>query len=222
MDPDFNPDSKKYSHIFWDWNGTLLDDTRYCVEINNRMLSARGMRLIQGVEEYRGMFFFPVMEYYRAIGFDFEQETFDALAREYNAVYYSNDGYALHRGAEDVIAAIRGRGIRQIILSASEKNNLLSQVGRFPIAAYFDGILGVSDIYGNSKVELALDYIARNHIDKALFIGDTAHDYETARAIGADCVLISNGHQSPERLSACGVPVLNDITGVIAYIDRGY
>ena len=209
---------RRYSHIIWDWNGTLFDDAVWCVEVNNRMLAARGIRPIAGIEEYRDVFAFPVINYYRRIGLDFEKEPFETLAHEYNAAYYAGVAGGLHAGAEAVLAAIYKMGVVQVILSASEKNNLLSQVSQFGIAQYFDKILGVSDIYGKSKIEIVLDYIAANHVDRALLVGDTDHDYETALAIGADCALIPNGHQSRARLLACGVPVLEDISGVLDYI----
>ena len=33
----------KYTHIIWDWNGTLLDDYQFCIKIMNEMLKKRGM-----------------------------------------------------------------------------------------------------------------------------------------------------------------------------------
>ena len=36
-----------------------------------------------------------------------------------------------------------------------------------------------------------------------LMIGDTDHDAEVAAAMGVDCVLLSCGHQSREKLEKC-------------------
>ena len=50
--------------------------------------------------------------------------------------------------------------------------------------------------------------------DKVLLIGDMVHDYDVAKEIGADCFLISHGHQSKSILEKCGVPLfdtLNDL-----------
>jgi len=44
-----------------------------------------------------------------------------------------------------------------------------------------------------------------------LMIGDTVHDFEVASEIGADCVLIANGHQCKERLVRYGVEVINSM-----------
>ena len=44
-----------------------------------------------------------------------------------------------------------------------------------------------------------------------LLIGDTIHDYEVAKEIDADCILVSQGHQDEERLLKLGIPVVKDI-----------
>ena len=59
--------------VFWDWNGTLLDDVDVCIEAMNRLLERRGMDLIS-IERYRDIFDFPVKNYYEKLGFDFDNE----------------------------------------------------------------------------------------------------------------------------------------------------
>ena len=48
-----------------------------------------------------------------------------------------------------------------------------------------------------------------------MVVGDTEHDYEVARAMDADCILVANGHQSKTRLQALGVPVLDDVRSLV-------
>jgi phosphoglycolate phosphatase len=48
-----------------------------------------------------------------------------------------------------------------------------------------------------------------------MVVGDTEHDYEVARAMDADCILIANGHQSKARLQPLGVPVLDDVRSLV-------
>lgn len=84
--------------------------------------------------------------------------------------------------------------------------------------AFLDEMLGISDIYAKSKIEIGLDYISRKNVSKAVLIGDTKHDYEVAKSLGVDCVLIPNGHQSKDVLLSCNVPIINDISRVVEYI----
>ena len=211
---------KKYSHVFWDWNGTLFDDVEWCVTVMNKMLTARGLRKFGGVEEYRRVFGFPVIDYYRRIGFDLDREPFGELAEEYVALYHSErtGGSGLSRGALPALEALRERRIRQIVLSASEEGALRAQIEGAGIIGYFDEILGISDIYAGGKLGIGLEYIRKNNIGRALLIGDTEHDFEVAGALGIDCLLVASGHQNIERLAARGVPVIEDLTRLVEYI----
>ena len=211
---------QSYSHIIWDWNGTLFDDVSWCIEVINSMLVKRGLNELRNVSEYRNAFCFPIIQYYRNVGFDFSLESFNDLATEYIFLYHSNKSgnCNLYPGTDFVLASFRNLGITQTILSASEKSNLLSQMSEFNIMKYFDEVLGLSDIYAKSKVDIGLDYINRNNIDRAILVGDTKHDYEVANSLVIECVLIPNGHQNREMLLTCEVPVLEDISCVVEYI----
>ncbi len=202
-----------YSHIIWDWNGTLLNDVDWSVRVVNRMLLKRGLKPLSGVEGYRSVFGFPIVHYYERAGFDFTDEPFEKVAEEYISLYYSEEGFlcGLHDGVEAALAAFRDQGLSQVILSASKADILAGQVARYPIRDYFDALLGISDIYARSKVEVGRAYMERGEVKRALLIGDTEHDFEVARELGADCLLIANGHQPKEKLLRCGVPVLDSL-----------
>ncbi len=211
--------NKTYSHVIWDWNGTLLDDVCRCIEVVNYMLAKRSLKPLAGIEEYHDAFCFPVINYYKNVGFDLEKEPFEELAKEFISLYHSPKGGSckLHRNAEEVLKTLQNLQVTQAVLSASEKYNLITQIGEFNIAGYFDETLGLSDIYAKSKVAIGQDYLARKRAASVLLIGDTLHDFEVAAALGADCLLIASGHQSKAVLLHCGVPVLDDILQVLEY-----
>ena len=206
--------------ILWDWNGTLFDDVAWCIRTINAMLARRNMKPLDGIAAYQQAFCFPVINYYRNVGFDFTKESFEALADEYITLYHSakTGGSQLYDGAERVLRVMRERGIAQVVLSATKTDHLLSQMKEFDILYYFDKILGLPDIYASSKIDVGLDYMSRKKVRRAVLIGDTEHDAEVARSLCVDCLLIANGHQSRERLTACGAPVLENIAQVIEYI----
>lgn len=215
-------DKKQYTHLIWDWNGTLLDDVAWSVEVMNRMLTRRGMRPMDSVGDYHKVFCFPVIRYYRNLGLNIERETFEVIAQEFVALYYDTQKshYSLHNDAEKVLRQLQQKEVSQVILSASEQNNLLAQVGEFEISHYFDEILGIHDVYATSKVQEGMQFIARSHAKDVLLVGDTQHDLEVAEALGADCVLVANGHQSKEALLECGVPVIGDLSQLMDYLNE--
>ena len=209
------PMLEKYTHIIWDWNGTLLDDVELCFSTINALLEKRGLQPIKDISSYREIFGFPVIDYYRRAGFDFDKEPFEVPAAEFIERYHSdNRRFRLFDGAEEILAYVKAMGLRQVILSASEINNLRLQVGLFDIEPYFDEVLGISNIYAGSKVAIGREYVARNGIENAVIIGDTVHDYEVAQALGTDCILIANGHQRRHTLLGCGVPVFDEIKDI--------
>jgi len=211
----------KYAHIIWDWNGTILNDAEWCLIVINTLLTNRGVAPIKDINAYKDIFGFPVIEYYRRAGFDLDKEAFEVLAAEFVSHYHSDDSrFRLFEGAAETIAAVNERGLSQIILSASELNNLCSQINLFNIRDYFDEIIGISNIYAKSKVDAGQEYIVRSGLDKSktILIGDTVHDHEAAKALGVDCILISKGHQHKHKLLECGVPVFDDIRLLKNYV----
>ena len=71
----------KYTHIIWDFNGTILSDMQICIDSVNEMLSRRELETIPDIEAYRRIFDFPVIDYYRRLGFDFSKEPYEELAK---------------------------------------------------------------------------------------------------------------------------------------------
>ena len=79
----------RYKHIIWDWNGTLLVDRWLCVEGINQALIKRDLPPISE-DRYRKIFTFPVKEYYKKLGFDFESEPFEVAGDEFVDYYGKN------------------------------------------------------------------------------------------------------------------------------------
>jgi phosphoglycolate phosphatase len=203
----------KYKHIIWDWNGTLLDDAWLCVQILNRMLSDRQMKTTT-LAQYQIDFDFPVISYYVKLGFDFKKESFDDIAREYISAYKSGQVKCrLRDGVVDIIKALRDKGFSQSVLSASQKSSLIEALGMFGLKDFFENIEGLDDYYAHSKIDIGRKLMENLSVggEEVLLVGDTTHDYEVACRLGADCLLLPAGHQSKERLIACGAKVCDSL-----------
>lgn len=210
-------------YVLWDWNGTLLDDLDVCVRILNVLCERRGMRCIE-VEEYLEKFTFPVIDYYRAVGFDFEKEPFEVPAQEWIALYgrHVYDEGRIHPGAREVLQAVRNEGVGQSILSAHERGALEEAVTRYGLRPFFDEVIGIENHYAESKVDIGRHWLGRSGRapEEVVLVGDTLHDWEVAEAMGIRCILVANGHQNRARLERAGVPVLDDIGDVPEYLLR--
>ena len=202
-----------YRHVIWDWNGTLLDDAWLCVDCMNGLLRRRGLEELT-VERYQETFDFPVVEYYRRLGFDFTRETFEAAGTEFIVEYERRKTECdLQPHARETVAALRAAGLTQSVLSAYRQDTLERFVTHFGLRESFLRLVGLQDHYAAGKVDLGRRWIAElpNAASEVLMVGDTTHDAETARAMGVDCVLVPGGHNTVERLESCGVPVLGSL-----------
>ncbi len=200
----------RYKHIIWDWNGTLLNDAWLCVEIMNEMLAPRRLTpLTAGI--YERIFDFPVVDYYRKVGFDFGVDPFEKLSDEFMGAYNIRvRSCPLRDGVREILAAGQARGITQSILSAMMQSSLELLVEQFDLRGYFTDIIGLDNHHAAGKLDLAREWMARQTLrgEDVLFVGDTVHDFEVAQALGVDCVIIHSGHHSLDRLAVCGVPIL--------------
>lgn len=202
-----------YRHIIWDWNGTLLDDRALALRVVNEMLQKRGLTPID-MDDYLELFDHPVMDFYAAIGLGPEVMPISQVAHEFQSGYAAGSrSCQLQPGAEQVLSKLQQQGLGQSILSASHQQVLQQSVGQLGVRSYFAALLGLSDHYAHSKIELGRAWLANQpfHPAQALLIGDTTHDFDVAKSLGCDCLLVARGHQCTSKLSECGVPVLADL-----------
>lgn len=212
----------KYKTLIWDFNGTLLDDTKISISAINTVLERRGMKTIDSFDAFQEIFCFPVSEYYRRLGFDFEKEPYKIPADEWVKLYSASMFDApLNEGVRDILAYARNMGLRQIVFSASERSRLTEHIKRLGISEFFDDIIGTDDVYAKGKIDLAKDFAKKNpHIFPALFIGDTDHDHLCALEMGCDCVLYSGGFMSKKRLAVLGSPVISSMSDLAEYFSE--
>lgn len=202
---------KKY--VFFDFNGTLIDDVELCLELLNDVLRMQGAKELT-LAEYRDIFTFPVIKYYELAGIDFKKNTFKELADYFISNYQPRSmECGLIKGTYDVLNYLKAKGYSLVMLSASYLKNLLEQTENYKITEYFDDILGLDNINASSKVQIAIDYMKNKNIDPktVLMVGDTLHDLEVSKEIGAECYLVASGHQSISVLKTGNVLVLDSI-----------
>lgn len=193
-----------YSTIIWDWNGTLLNDVWLCIEIVNRFLTEHQQELLNE-NSYKEVFGFPIVDYYKKIGIDLQKESFDLLTEKFISSYESRvKTCLLHERALEVLNAFKHSKSNQFMLTAAHKESVLHLLEHYSIRDYFTAIEGLDNHRADSKVDRGIQLIKKHQMNKneTVLIGDTLHDFEVAKAMGVDCILIANGHQSQQRLTS--------------------
>ena len=210
-------------YIFLDFNGTVLDDVDLCLNLLNEMLYEKENKTVD-INEYKHIFDFPIIKYYKAAGFDFSKYTFEELANYFIVEYARRNAYEskIFTDLESFVSSAKDLGYKVVICSASKKDMLLEQLKYFGIYHLFDDVIGLDNHYAASKLELAKEYVKSKEIDlsKSYFIGDTTHDNEVGEACGLKVILIDRGHQAEDVLSKVNSLILHSFVETLNYIEN--
>ena len=205
--------------IIWDWNGTLLDDVDAAVNALNRMLGIRGIAPTTR-DYYRSHFGFPVRPFYAELGVDLEHEDWDRICVDFHR-FVEKEPKLLRPDAHEALRFAAQAGMRQFVLSALREDLLKRDIAAAGIDSFFEAVFGVDNLDGATKLDRGQDLV--QHLSAAketvppriICVGDTLHDAEVAQALGAQCILVDGGHQTAERLSSAGVPVVPSLTAAV-------
>ena len=210
-------------YLFLDFNGTVLDDIDLCLNLLNDMLILKGHKAIN-LQQYKNVFTFPIIEYYKKAGFDFKNYTFEELADVFIVEYTRRNVTEafIFSDFPYLVSCLKELGYKLVLCSASKKVLLLDQLKSFGILDSFDDVIGLDAHFAVSKLELAKEYVKAHNVDleNSYFVGDTTHDAEVGEACGLNVILIERGHQSREVLSQTKAIILNSFVELIEMLKK--
>ena len=196
-------------HIIWDFNGTLLNDAQLSVDLDNYVFDRIGVPRIT-LEDYRNNMTMPVRDFYPLVGVDYDAHSYEEIARiwldEFNRKAI---GVGLLPGALEAIQRLHAQGRSQSVLSASYEPSLKKQCDALGLTPYMRDISGLQDESASKKTEIGRRQLHELGLAGAdvVLVGDMLADAHLAEALGADCVLVSWGHNDLKRLMSTGLPV---------------
>ena len=199
-------------HIIWDFNGTLLNDTQLSLDVDNNVFEKLGIPAIT-IDDYRNNMTMPVRDFYPTVGVDYSVHSYETIARlwldEFNQKAV---GVGLVSGALDAIRFFHGQGRSQSVLSASYEPSLRKQCEALGLTPYMTDISGLEDESASKKTEIGRRQLRELGLEgrDVVLIGDMLTDVHLAEDLGADCILVSWGHNDLKRLLSSGLPVARD------------
>lgn len=208
------------THIIWDYNGTVVDDVDASVAAVNEMLRVRNLPPTTK-QIYIDTVSLPLENYYSNLGIkNADMSSLSCEFRDYCEKY--NDRTRIFSAFYAAAEYAKQINIKNILMSSLYTKFLLEEVEKYNISEYFDEIIGMDNTLVGTKLENAKNYLNKNKIcpENVLFIGDLINDAQIAKKIGANCVLIPNGHNSKQRCLSQGVTVLEDLGSLIQYLNR--
>ena len=206
----------EYTHIIWDWNGTLLNDVNASLSSVNDMLDMRGMPHID-LDFYKECIGVPIRKFYDRV-FDMEKEDYSIIIKQYNEGYLRHlADCGLTDGAREAIEFFASCGMHQAVVSSSNNDQLCLNIRKYGLEDCFEAVLGSADYYAGSKIDRARDYLAKTGAENGgiLVIGDLEHDADMAKELGADCVLLTSGHEHISRLMRADARLIDDLHALI-------
>ncbi|MDD3181989.1 MAG: HAD family hydrolase [Alphaproteobacteria bacterium] len=196
--------------VIFDWNGTLLADTKRAVEATNAATALFGLPPTT-VKGYQKAYVMPLKKMYVGLGCkeqDLEQRLDEVFATW--GAYYEEGACSLRlrRGARKLLAELKARGNRAAILSNHTVKIITSHVERLGLQPYFDKILAngcheLADIMHKADKGSRLKAFTEKHdIRKALVVGDSPEEIKIAHHYGFLGVGIAGGYCAAERILA--------------------
>ncbi|MEZ6195610.1 MAG: NUDIX domain-containing protein [Planctomycetota bacterium] len=204
--------------LILDWAGTMVDDLAVTLEATNDAIRAFGGEAVD-LETYRREFRIPVMEFFapRTTG-----ATLEGVDRVFFAAYEQRlSELALFDGIEDLLRVAHGRGLALYVLSTVPSAVLDRALRARGLRDLFSGLYGGAE--DKRRVLPRLLEEAGVSPDRALFVGDTVHDVETALAGGARAGAILHGYSLEADLRAAGPDyVFPDAAALARALDREF
>jgi phosphoglycolate phosphatase len=197
--------------LFWDIDGTLLTTARagvFAWEDSTRELAGRDIDLstirTAGFTDYQ-----IAVRTLEEIGLDPTPERVGRLLRRYEELLPSSlprrPGRVLDN-VREILEHLRTErpDVRSYLLTGNTRAGAEAKLTYFGIAQYFDGGAFAEDTGARAAIACRALDLARSVgpvADEGIFvIGDTPHDIECAKAIGAKTIAVATGGYSVEEL----------------------
>lgn len=196
--------------VAFDWNGTLLADTKPIYEADNEVIKALGIKA-PTFKEFLDLFDIPVKDYYVKLGAK-EIDLLKNSVKLENIFHKSYERKVLkvrtRAYTKELLTFLKSKKIPAIIFSNHVQNEITKEIKRRKLLEYFTKILANSQINiafkKRSKKDKLQEYLKSNNIKptETLIVGDTVEEIQIAREIGSKVVSITHGNCSTKRLKA--------------------
>ena len=203
-------------NLILDWSGTLVDDFPPVLQATNRIFERRGKPAFTAAE-FREKFFLPFPDFYRE---HLPGTTMADLEADYHEAFrHLQDEIPLLPFAREFLDYARDQGLKMFLLSTIHRDHFAVQSGRLGIGHYF------TEAYTQAldKRETIHRLLAEHGLDprETLFVGDMAHDIDTARHGGVRSCAVLTGYDSLAKLrKACPDLLYQNLHQVRLYLEE--
>lgn len=193
----------------FDWNGTLIADTKIAWVASNACLEFYGVPPIT-LKKQRETFDFPIIHYYKRNGCDIDRvlqtrtqanEIFQGLYEKMAA------NVRTRRGARELLGWLNASGFTCIILSNYLSVKIEPQLERLQLKQFFSYVSanncdGTTILSATNKLERLSEFMVKRGYspNNAFIIGDSMEEPDIGRKLGISSIGITGGCISEGRL----------------------
>ncbi len=195
--------------VAFDWNGTLIADTKLAVAGDNYAVKPYLRRKIT-LKLLQAHFQIPIIHYLMALGMDrqaYLNHSIEINGR-FNKHYEARVSNCRTRaGVRVCLQYLAENNIKTVIYSNHVTNYIIKQLKRLKIEKYFDVVLAREDddhshLHSRGKAEKLKNFIKRHKLkpNEIISVGDSEEEIEIGKDGGYHTVAITGGYNSTSRL----------------------
>ncbi len=197
--------------VAFDWNGTLIADSKAIVDSCNIELKEVYKAGPITLKTYREVFDIPINQFLANLGISPQlvAERSKEAADVFHKVYEKKvQRCRTRKNVKKILKWLQENKIKSVIVSNHDQNRIKEQAKRLKIDSFINQICGNDHIYApftiKGKEKRLIDYLKKNKIesDEVLLIGDAKEDIEIGKDMGATTIALLNGQCSTQRLKA--------------------
>lgn len=205
---------RNYDTVIFDLDGTLLDTLEDLTDSVNYAMLKSGFpeRSLEEVRNFVGNGIVRLMEL--AVpdgkGNPLFKDTFDTFKQHYSQ--NSRNKTKLYPGIMELLRELHEAGYKLAIVS-NKYHDAVSDLNNLYFKQYISVKIGEKE---NIRKKPAPDTVLQalrelgSVKERALYVGDSEVDIETARNVGMDCVMVSWGFRGRDKLKECGAERIVD------------
>lgn len=195
--------------VIFDLDGTMWDASETVTDAFNIRLAQMGIQRRITVEEMMGQMGRTLEEIASVFFGSVDPENAVNIMRsctDYENQYIKTAGGRVYPGLERTLEGLKEDGWGVICVSNCQSGYIESFIDYLGLDGVFDDI----ECWGNTglgKAESIKLVIQRNHVNKAVYVGDTMGDYNSALEAGADFIHAAYGYGTvPEGTKSIASP----------------
>lgn len=197
----------KYTHLFFDLDGTLIDSKPGIINSLNLTMDALKVSEAERPPDLNAFIGPPLRDSFRML-FGFDNQQAEHATKVYRG-YYTAQGineFTVFPGIPEVLASLHKHGLNLSLVTSKAEVYAVKLIERTGMTGLFDWISGCELSGKRSEkaelIEYTLDRLGLKPSRDILMIGDRSHDLRGARIAGVSGAGVLYGYGSEAELSA--------------------